>query len=235
MPRHEVRTERDPNGTIRAYLDGIVAVTIQMNGHCITHQTTFSCIVDLLAFNQAITAALNEQSRRIGTVKGDTYIPREGPINTLSEAHIVALARFVVINGRHWRKTLADAWTSGIYPRGHIDTAALRQIHDNHGPALISRLSRSSILTAARTVLATQRGTAVVRDGSELGQILDNEEIVTVMFDGDPVKEFPSLGAALEFASKKAERGLQQDITASFDGELYYLVDENGWTWTSDP
>lgn len=66
MSKNEIRTERTPDGTIRAYLDETVAVTIPMSGRCTTHQTTFACIMDLLAFNQAISAALEEQSKRIG-------------------------------------------------------------------------------------------------------------------------------------------------------------------------
>lgn len=64
MAMNQIRTERDPDGTIRTYLDGNVAVTIHMSGRCATHSTAFSCIVDLLAFNQAITAALEEQCKR---------------------------------------------------------------------------------------------------------------------------------------------------------------------------
>lgn len=72
-------------------------------------------------------------------------------IDKLTGNQVVALAALIESTGRSWRNVLDYAWVNGRYPSG-VDSAALQQIRNQHGPSLILKLKTKDIQDAAYSV-----------------------------------------------------------------------------------
>lgn len=82
-------------------------------------------------------------------------MPREKAIDKLSDAQVVAIAKFIDSNGRNWRGRLDGAWTTGSYPPGS-DIPTLQQLRNNEGPTRIAHVTTSEIKAAAQLVMAAR-------------------------------------------------------------------------------
>ena len=78
---------------------------------------------------------------------------KEKAIDSLSDAHVLALSLYASQRGRSWKAQLYVAWESA--GSGAPDyTPALQQIRNQHGSELLSKLRTREILEAGAQVAA---------------------------------------------------------------------------------